>query len=198
VLRSRHLNIGGLNFLLADPNQHSAGIIHGILRGFGAKRVIDVRNAHDAIQVLMDQKIDMMLIDPRLPDKGGFAFIRAIRSDPNNPCRTMPILVVTSDARISAIKTARDSGANMVIAKPVSPACLYERLAWVAFHPRNFVTSSKYFGPDRRFKIEGYADGDGRRTGDGEVTVAADEGPALSQNEIDNLLKEAQVGGGAS
>ena len=195
MLRSRHLNIGGLTFLLADPNQHSAAIIHGILRGFGVKRVIEARSIHDAIQVLMDQKIDMMLIDPKLPEKGAFAFIRGIRSDPNNPCRTMPILVLTADARISVVKTARDCGANMVIAKPVSPACLYERLAWVAFHPRSFVDTSQYFGPDRRFKIEGYADGAGRRTGDGEVTVAADEGPALSQNEIDNLLKEAQVGG---
>lgn len=194
MLNSRHLNIGGLSFLLADPNQHSAAIIHSILRGFGAKRVIEVRNTRDAVQVLTDQKIDMMLIEPRLPDGGGFAFIYSIRQNPNNPWRTMPILVITGDARISAIKNARDCGANMVIAKPVSPAVLYERLAWVAFHPRRFVDTNKYFGPDRRFKIEGYGDGGGRRSADGDVTIAADEGPALSQNEIDNLLQNARVG----
>ena len=192
VLNARHLNIGGLSFLLADPNQHSTAIFHSILRGFGAKRVIEVRNIRDAIQVLTDQKIDMMLIEPRLPDGGAFAFIYSIRQNPSNPCRTLPILVVTGDARISAIKGARDCGANMVIAKPVSPAVLYERLAWVAFHPRKFVDTAKYFGPDRRFENEDYADGGAQRTGD--VTVAADEAAALSQTEIDSLVQNARVG----
>ena len=103
-------------------------------------------------------------------------------------------MVVTGDARISAVKAARDCGANMVIAKPISPAVLYERLAWVAFHPRKFVDTVKYFGPDRHFKIEGFSEGSGRRTADSDVTVAADEGPALSQNEIDSLLQEARGG----
>lgn len=194
VLNSRHLNIGGLSFLLADPNQYSTAIIHSILRGFGAKRVIEVRNTRDAIQVLSEQKIDMMLIDPRLPDGGAYAFIHSLRQNPDNPCRALPVMVVTGDARISAVKAARDCGANMVIAKPISPAVLYERLAWVAFHPRKFVDTVKYFGPDRRFKIEGFSEGSGRRTADSDVTVAADEGPALSQNEIDSLLQEARGG----
>ena len=130
------------------------------------------------------------------PPTGGLALIRAIRRDPENPCRTIPILVVTGDTRTSVIKGARDSGANMVIAKPVSPASLYERLTWVAFHPRSFAETTNYFGPDRRFKIEGLPDGTGRRTGDaGSVAVGAEEGPALSQNEIDDLLQAARTSG---
>jgi len=191
--RDAALNIAGLSFLLADPNPHSAAIIHGILRGFGANRVIEVRNRHDAIQVLTDQKIDMMLLEPSLPPGGGLNFVRAIRRDPNNPVRTLPILVVTGDTRTSTVKAARDCGANMVVAKPVSPTSLYDRLTWVAFHPRPFADTNNYFGPDRRFKIEGFPDGSGKRTGDGDATVAADEGPALSQNEIDNLLQSART-----
>jgi two-component system, chemotaxis family, chemotaxis protein CheY len=193
--RNSAINIAGLSFLLVDPNPHSSTIVHSILRGFGATRIIEVRTPHDAIQVLTDQKIDMMLVEPVLENGKGLAFIRSIRQDPNNPFRTMPILVVTGDTRTSTIKTARDCGANMVIAKPMSPASLYERLTWVAFHPRSFAETSAYFGPDRRFKIEGLPDGSGRRAGDGEVAIAADEGPAMSQNEIDNLLQFARVGG---
>ncbi len=196
-MRNSSINIAGLSFLLADPNPHSTVIVHSILRGFGATRIIEVRNTHDAIQVLTDQKIDMLLVDPTLPKGGGLAFIRSMRQNPNNPCRTMPILVVTGDTRTSSIKAARDSGANLVLAKPVSPAALYERLTWIAFNPRSFVETNKYFGPDRRFKIEGLPDGTGHRTGDGQVVVEAEEGPALSQDEIDNLLQSARVGGAA-
>ena len=104
----------------------------------------------------------------------------------------MPILVITADTRTSTVKAARDCGANMVVAKPMSPASLYERLSWVAFHPRSFVETATYFGPDRRFKIEGLPGGVGRRVGDGQLVIAEDEGPALSQNEIDSLLQTAR------
>jgi two-component system chemotaxis response regulator CheY len=192
--RNAAINLGGLSFLLVDPNPHASTIVHGILRGFGATRVVEARTADHAIQVLTDQKIDMMLVDPGLANGRGLAFIRSIRKDANNPFRTMPILVVTADTRTSTIRAARDCGANMVVAKPMSPASLYERLAWVAFHPRSFVETASYFGPDRRFKIEGLPGGVGRRTGDGQVAITADEGPALSQNEIDNLLQTSRVG----
>ena len=95
------------------------------------------------------------------------------------------------------VKSARDCGANMVIAKPMSPSSLYERLTWVAFHPRKFIETATYFGPDRRFKIEGFPSGKGRRAGDNEVEIKAEEGPTLSQNDIDSLLAEARVGGAA-
>ena len=77
----------------------------------------------------------------------------------------------------------------MVIAKPMSPASLYDRLAWIAFNPRQFVDTRTYFGPDRRFKIEGYPDGVGRRKGDQMVEIADEVGPALAQDDIDNLFQ---------
>lgn len=190
--RNSSINITGLSFLLADPNPHSTAIIHGILRGFGANRVVEVRNSQDAIQVLNEQKVDLMMVEPNLAPGGGLAFIRSLRQDPNSPCRTIPILVVTGDTRPTMVKNARDCGANMVIAKPMSPASLYERLAWVAFHPRKFIETATYFGPDRRFKIEGLPNGKGRRAGDREVEIKAEEGPALSQDDIDSLLAEAR------
>ena len=195
--RNTSINIAGLSFLLADPNPHSTAIIHGILRGFSANRVVEVRNHRDAIQVLNEQKIDLMMVEPNLPKGGGLAFVRSIRQDPNSPCRTIPILVITGDTRTTMIKAARDCGANMVIAKPMSPASLYERLTWVAFHPRKFIETATYFGPDRRFKIEGFPNGKGRRAGDNEVVIKAEEGPTLSQNDIDSLLAEARVGDAA-
>jgi hypothetical protein len=82
----------------------------------------------------------------------------------------------------------------MVVAKPMSPASLYDRLAWVAFNPRQFVDSETYFGPDRRFKIEGYPGGVGRRKGDKVAEVAEEVGPALAQDDIDNLFNAARTG----
>ena len=101
---------------------------------------------------------------------------------------------MTRDARETTIKLVRDVGANMVITKPMSPKSLYERLAWIAFNARQFVDTATYFGPDRRFKIEGYPNGVGRRKGDTAVEVAAEVGPALAQDDIDSLFGSARTG----
>lgn len=47
---------------------------------------------------------------------------------------------------------ARDAGVNEFCVKPVTPADLMKRIAWVIDKPCPFVRSPDYFGPDRRRK----------------------------------------------
>jgi len=186
------INIRGLAFLIADSNAYFSSICHSILRGFGATRVLEARDADDARKMLVQHKIDLLLCDHKLPPGGGLEFTRWIRIDPANEFRTIPILIMTTDTRSTVVANARDCGANMVLVKPVSPSSLYDRLVWIAFNPRKFIDSKDYFGPDRRFKIEGFPDGQGRRKGDLPVEVAESDGTALSQNDIDSLFADAR------
>jgi CheY-like chemotaxis protein len=193
-MTSSTINLRDLVILIADPSTYLCMIVHSMLRGFGATKVIEVRDSIGVVQALTEQRIDIMLCDLKLPPHGGFKLTRAIRGNANNENRTTPILMMTSDTREKAIKNARDAGANMVVAKPMSPASVYDRMAWVAFNPRQFVDTATYFGPDRRFKTEGYPTGVGRRKGDKAVEVAQESGPALAQDDIDNLFTAARIG----
>jgi two-component system chemotaxis response regulator CheY len=159
------INIKGLVFLVADANPYFSRIIVGLLRSFGATAVTEVRNSFDAIQMLNGQKIDILLCDDKLPPHGGLQVTYAIRRKRDNENRTIPILIMSGETRESQVKIARDAGANMVLAKPVSASSLYDRLAWIAFTPRQFVDAPSYYGPDRRFKNEPYP-GIGRRKTD--------------------------------
>jgi len=188
------VNFRDLVILVADPSSYMTMLIHSMLRGFGANKVLEVRNSGGVFQVLTGQKIDILICDARLPPHGGLALTHAIRRKEDNENRTIPILIMTSDGRETTVKLARDAGANMVITKPLSPASLYDRLAWIAFNPRQFVDTATYFGPDRRFKIEGYPNGVGRRKGDKIVEIAEEAGPALAQDDIDSLFSAVRTG----
>ena len=188
------INLKGLIILIADSSSYVRMISHSMLRGFGANKVLEVGQTTGLLQTLSAQKVDILLCDARLPPHGGLLLTRTIRRNADNVNRTMPILLMSSDTRETTIKSARDAGANMVIAKPMSPKSLYDRLAWIAFSSRNFVDTENYFGPDRRFKIEGYPGGVGRRKGDGEVEVAQEVGPALAQDDIDCLFSATSTG----
>ena len=188
------INLRDLVFLIADPSSYMSMLIHGMLRGFGGSKVVEVRSTNGVLQMLTNQKIDILICDSQLPPHGGLPLTRAIRRKRDNENRTVPILIMTRDGGEKTVKLARDAGANMVIAKPMSPAGLYDRLAWIAFHPRQFVDTATYFGPDRRFKIEGYPKGVGRRKGDKAVDIAEEAGPALAQDDIDNLFNATRTG----
>ena len=188
------INLRDLVILLADPNAYLRRVVHGMLRGFGANKVMEVDNSLNLFQALSGQKIDILLCDARLSPHNGLDVMRTIRRNSQNQNRTMPIMLLSSDTSEMTVKRARDAGANMVIAKPMSPASLYDRLSWIAFNPRPFVDTATYFGPDRRFKIEGYPNGIGRRKGDKVEEVAMEAGPALAQNDIDNLFSATRAG----
>jgi len=188
------MNLRDLVILIADPSSYLSMLIHSMLRGFGSNKVLQVRNSMGVFHALTAQRIDLLICDALLPVHGGLQLTQAIRSKKGNEHRTIPILMMISDSRASTVKQARDAGANMVIAKPLSAASLYDRLTLIAFNPRKFVDTATYFGPDRRFKIEGYAGGVGRRKGDKVTEVAQKISPALAQDDIDSLFTAVRSG----
>ena len=182
------LNLRELNFLVADASKNFQTLVSRILLNFGAGKVLDAYTGPSALDLVKGKKIDVLLCDVNLPELDGFDLTKTIREDATMKNRAIPIFVLTSHTQANNVHRARDCGANLVVAKPVSPNILFDRLLWVAKSPRPFVETEGYFGPDRRFKIEGFPDGVGRREDDSITDVDSEDGPAMSQDEIDNMF----------
>jgi two-component system, chemotaxis family, chemotaxis protein CheY len=192
-MKNATVNLRNLVIVVADPSSYWRRAIYGVLRSFGANKVIEVEHSMDLIRILSSQKVDLLLCDTQIHPHNWLKLTQMIRRNPTNENRTVPILLMSGDTSERIVKNARDAGANMVVAKLMSPNILYDRLCWIAFNPRPFIDTATYFGPDRRFKIEGYPGGVGRRKGDQVIQVAEEVGPALAQNDIDNLFKAAKT-----
>lgn len=193
-LKSASVNLRDLTILIADPGTYMRRVVYGMLRGFGANRIVEAGDAAGVLSALMQQKIDIMILDSKLPPQDGLAVTQAIRRNTDSEARTLPILLMASDAQQSTVKEARDVGVSMVVVKPMSPTMLYDRLVWIAFDRRQFIDCPTYFGPDRRFKIEGYPTGVGRRASDKMIQVADATEPNLEQDDIDSLFQAARAG----
>lgn len=180
-------SLRGISFLIADSNTYFSSLLFSMLKGFGADKIVQSRDCGTAIEALASSKIDVMLCDALFPPGGGLGFVRGLRGDAKAAYRKIPILFMTSDGRVSTTKEARDAGANMVIMKPLSPKTLFERLVWVAFDERAFVETPTYYGPDRRFRIEAFSSGKGRRKADRPMDATESDGTAVSQNDVDAL-----------
>jgi CheY-like chemotaxis protein len=164
-----------------------------IMRGFGLKNHSSAFSGEEAIQAVAEKKPDLVLVESRLPDMTGSDVIKRIRREENPLIRHMPLIIMTGHTVMANIEMARNSGANIVIKKPVSAAILFDRILWAASTDRDFIETDSYVGPDRRFKSLGPPNGIGRRSTDLSAEVGAASEPNLAQSEIDAFIKPVKI-----
>lgn len=139
-----------ISVLVVDDHAQMRQIVKEILRAFGITRLFEARDGAEALKLLKSAPIDIVMTDVTMPVCNGLTLIRAIRSSDDHTIRFMPIIVLSAYRSQRVIFEARDQGATEYVAKPVSVDGLYSRLAHVINHPRAFIRSKHFFGPDRR------------------------------------------------
>lgn len=148
------VNLSDIGFLVADPSELYRDIFRQLLYGFGARSVLEASNSAAARRLMAQENIDFLICAADLPGAGGgIGLVRSVRLDREHRLRSIPMMITMGTARRISVGEARDSGANFVLTKPVSPVVLYDRINWIARHPRPYWDSPDYYGPDRRFHI---------------------------------------------
>lgn len=174
MLSSDKLNLEKLHFLLVDDNASALNIVTQIISGFGAKHITKVQTVAAAKAVIRSHAVDFILTDAQMPDEDGYSFMKWLRTEASEPNRFCPSIILTGHTRRSQVLQARDCGAHFIIAKPLTPSVLLERIFWVAREERMFIDCDTYKGPDRRFHNLGPPEGmEGRRVEDQEEGVHA-------------------------
>ncbi len=188
------INLRGTSILVFDGNSQALDVMRQILHGFGVRALHLCDLADEARRIIAQKQLELIILDPLSANEDGFEFIRGIRRDETTDNRTAPIIAAIGHQTISNVRNARDAGANFVVAKPLSPEILLQRIEWVARENRQFIVAPNYAGPDRRFKNEGPPPGtDGRRVDDLPIDVPSAAEPNMGQNEIDAMFKPRKI-----
>lgn len=171
-----------LHVLIVDDNVHMRRIIETLTRALGVGRVSLVSDGDEALALVRSEAVDIVLCDLEMDHLNGLEFIGKVRVNDDSPNPYVPIIVVSGHGDMQSVIKARDAGANEFLAKPISAKELYDRLIAVIEHPRPFIRTKTYFGPDRRrCQVDSY-DGPDRRGGGAEA--AADRG--LDDDDLDD------------
>src|SRR5687767_2367094 len=80
-------------------------------------RVLEAANGAEALEIIKDQRPDVILMDLALPGFDGFETIRRIRKI--DGFQNTPIIVLTAYTGQSIYATALRAGANYFMAKPI-------------------------------------------------------------------------------
>lgn len=194
LLPSTRINLEKATVLVLDDNGASLDILSQVVSGFGVKQLFRAESVADAQALVRTKTFDLIISDVQMPVTDGIEFIEWLRKEGGETNRYVPVILVTGHTRTSQIFKLRDSGSNYVVAKPITPKVLLERIVWVAREERAFIECDSYIGPDRRFKHEGPPPGtDGRRKDDLPAEVGEAQTPNMSDDEIANLMRPAKV-----
>ena len=147
-------NFNGAVTMVIDDSPFALELTAQALLGFGIKVRHACSSAAEAIGVLRDRPVDLILVDCEMPGMSGYEFVRWLRRSGLEPNAFAPVIMTAAHVRRSKVAEARDCGANFLITKPFSASVLLERIVWVARDARPFLEVGDYFGPDRRFRSD--------------------------------------------
>lgn len=106
--------------MIVEDEKGIVNIISLFLKSHGF-RTLAVGNGTQAVEMVREQKPDLVLLDIFLPDISGFEVMEKVRQ-----FSQVPIIVVS--ANTDAVERAKTSGANATISKPFNPDHLLEKI----------------------------------------------------------------------
>jgi len=116
-----------INVLIVDDFATMRRIIKGVLKQLGFSNLIEAEDGEAALKELRKDKVGLIVSDWNMPNMDGLTMLQAIRADPS--LATLPVLMVTAEAKKENIIAAAQAGANGYIVKPFTAATLDEKLS---------------------------------------------------------------------
>ncbi len=117
-----------LQILIVDDSPAMRGFIRRVMKlsGIDVDCYFEAGNGEEALAQLAMNSIDAVLTDINMPVMDGETFVRKMRE--NGPFRSMPVIVISTDATTQRIQTMRKLGAVGYLQKPFGPEQLRNEL----------------------------------------------------------------------
>jgi len=170
------IDFNRLRLLVIDDNPHMRRIIRTLLHGFGARDVFEAEDGATGLDAYTHNTPDVVLVDWAMPVFDGLKLTEMIRQADANANPFVPIIMITGHTEKNRVTAARDSGITEFLAKPISAKALYQRIFSCVAHPRAFIRTKTYFGPDRRRNVNPNYTGPERRRANAAVISQSSQG----------------------
>ncbi len=115
-----------MRILVVDDFSTMRRIIKNLLRDLGFTNADEADDGSTALPMLQTGKYDFLVTDWNMPGMTGIDLLRAVRADEN--LKSLPVLMVTAEAKRDQIVAAAQAGVNGYVVKPFTAAVLKEKI----------------------------------------------------------------------
>ncbi|WP_289658907.1 GAF domain-containing hybrid sensor histidine kinase/response regulator [Flavobacterium panacagri] len=120
-------NLGRLKILLCEDNALNQKLAKSVINNFGFDLDI-AQNGEEGIELLSQNKYDLVLMDLQMPVKDGYQTTEYIRNEMNS---TIPIIAMTAHSLVGEQERCYKVGMNAYVPKPFKQAVLLKAIKTV-------------------------------------------------------------------
>lgn len=115
-----------MKILIVDDFSTMRRIIKNLLRDLGFTNTQEADDGLTALPMLKSGDFDFLVTDWNMPGMTGIDLLKAVRAD--DKLSSLPVLMVTAEAKRDQIIEAAQSGVNGYVVKPFTAAALKEKI----------------------------------------------------------------------
>jgi len=115
-----------MKILVVDDFSTMRRIIKNLLRDLGFTNADEADDGNTALPMLKSGKYDFLVTDWNMPGMTGIDLLKTVRAD--DDLKTLPVLMVTAEAKRDQIVAAAQAGVNGYVVKPFTAAVLKEKI----------------------------------------------------------------------
>ncbi|MCE9663981.1 chemotaxis response regulator CheY [Halomonas sp. M5N1S17] len=115
-----------MSFLVVDDFPTMRRIVRSLLKELGYTNVEEAEDGQEALSKLRGGGFEFVVSDWNMPNLDGLEMLKQIRAD--DGLKTLPVLMVTAEAKKENIIAAAQAGASGYVVKPFTAATLEEKL----------------------------------------------------------------------
>lgn len=105
--------------LIAEDSATMRSLIVSTISAMGDYETIEAANGFEALRILPQQKVDLVITDINMPDINGLELVSFIKSNPNY--KTTPLFIVSTEGSERDREKGMALGADAYLVKPFSP-----------------------------------------------------------------------------
>jgi len=117
-----------LNIMIVDDSPVMRAFIRKVvgLTGLDVGEYCEAGDGEDALKLLKERWVDLILTDINMPNMNGEEFVRRLESD--ELLRTIPVVVVSTDSSHNRVQQMLALGAKGYVTKPFPPEALRDEV----------------------------------------------------------------------
>ncbi|CAA7622479.1 response regulator [Magnetospirillum sp. UT-4] len=123
------VDFSALRILVIDDQDFVRTIVAKMLGQIGVPTVLEAKDGASGFDVVKAERPDLVICDIQMRPMDGFGFVRMLREDPG--AASTPVILLTAHTDAAGTARAKELGVNAILAKPVLPPALKERIAAV-------------------------------------------------------------------
>ena len=125
------IKFADIRVLVIDDEEYMLTLMDIMLHGLGIRNILRAQDGYSAFEMLekLDYQVpDLIICDLKMPRMDGFGFVQRLRANEKRHLARLPVIFLTANSDVTAVRKGLQLGISGFLAKPVSARLLESRI----------------------------------------------------------------------